>query len=171
MIMKRFVIEKTPEVIALVKRYSGCAKPYATTRDEDKAFAIVDKLSEYERILYFAVCEYGSCRRVAAFFGTNMNYASKSMKEVKTYVQQLGVAQSLTKNPTPRVQLIVPQPKKEDAQLIVQAPAPMGQLIDQQPKEISQLIDGSTPRVQLIAPQPAPRKQLIVSQPQKNTTL
>jgi len=94
MIQKLFVIEKTPEVLALVKRYSGCTKPYSTTRDEDHAFAIVDKLSEYERVLYFAVCEYGSCRRVAAFFGTNMNYASRSMKEIKTYVQQLAKTQN-----------------------------------------------------------------------------
>lgn len=88
-ILKRFSIEKNEEVLELIDKYSFCKERYALTDEEEQAFHIVSKLSEYERVLWYAISEYKSSRRIAKLFNTNNNYTSKSISELKNKVREL----------------------------------------------------------------------------------
>lgn len=87
--IKRFKIEKTKEVCDIIDKYSFCHPKYALTDFEAKAFKSLEYLSEYEKVLFFAYCELGSCRKVANLFGTNSTYANRSMNDLKKKVKEI----------------------------------------------------------------------------------
>lgn len=84
-----FNIPDNDMVADLKDKYSYCLEQYATCEDEAKAFKIISELDDYERLIYFAVCEYKSSRKVADVFETNNNYASKAIKEIKNIINNL----------------------------------------------------------------------------------
>lgn len=81
--VQRFKIKDDDNIKVLLDKYSYCKPQYATSEDELVAFKAINLLDEYEKIFYFIFVEYKSSRKVANFIGTNNNYASNSIKEIK----------------------------------------------------------------------------------------
>lgn len=84
--VQRFKIKDDDNIKVLLDKYSYCKPEYATTENELIAFKAIEMLDDYEKTFYFIFSEYKSSRKVANFIGTNNNYASNSIKEIREIV-------------------------------------------------------------------------------------
>jgi hypothetical protein len=90
----RFVINKTqPEVMALLEKYDNFSSEDYIMTDEDRmCFLIVQELSMWERVVWYAYAEYHSLRKLAKLFGVSV-YDSRTTiaaltKKIRTIAQQ-----------------------------------------------------------------------------------
>lgn len=87
--MKYFEIPQNKYVEKMKADYAHCTEECAMNSEECLVFRIFNRLSEEERILCMAMSEYKSSRKVAKVLGTNNNYASKALKELKAKIADI----------------------------------------------------------------------------------
>ena len=87
--MKYFEIPQNEYVEKLRADYAHCTEECAMNGQECLAFRIFNRLTDDERVLCMALSEYKSSRKVAKALGTNNNYASKAIKELKQRIAEI----------------------------------------------------------------------------------
>lgn len=69
--------------------FSHCNEREAENDMEAVAFRLFDRLDDDDRVLMMAIVQYGSSRGIAGALGTNNNYASKAVKELREKVKKM----------------------------------------------------------------------------------
>ena len=66
---KIFEIKRTEAVNDLIKKYERYQKDYVVSDEESTMIANLQHLSEWEKVVCYALTEFRSIRKVAEFFG------------------------------------------------------------------------------------------------------
>lgn len=74
---KIFEIKRTEAVNDLIKKYEHYHKDYMISDEESEMIANVQFLSEWEKVICYALAEFRSIRKVAEFFGIT-HYQSRT---------------------------------------------------------------------------------------------
>lgn len=81
---KRFDIPKNDFIDGVINKYSYCTPDNATNEQEEIFFEALELLDDYERSVLFLYTEFNSSRKLAKAVGSNNNYTSNSIKEIKS---------------------------------------------------------------------------------------
>ena len=81
---RRFDIPKNDFIDGVINKYSYCTPDNATNENEEIFFEALTMLDDYERSVLFLYTEFNSSRKLARAVGSNNNYTSNSIKEIKS---------------------------------------------------------------------------------------
>ena len=81
---RRFDIPKNDFIDGVINKYSYCTPDNATNEQEEIFFEALELLDDYERSVLFLYTEFNSSRKLARAVGSNNNYTSNSIKEIKS---------------------------------------------------------------------------------------
>ena len=99
-IKSRFMIERNaPAVVALLEKYQDVTDKYVMSEEEQTVFGIVSKLSEFERICWYAYSENHSIHKLAQFFGIRDRVARSTIEDLKERIK--GIMYPPTPTPAP----------------------------------------------------------------------
>lgn len=89
-IKSRFMIERNaPQVVALLEKYQDITDKYVMSEQEQMVFAIVAKLSEFEKIVWYAYSENHSIHKLASFFGIRDRVARSTIDDLKQRIKDV----------------------------------------------------------------------------------
>ena len=91
---KKFVIEKTPEVRALILKHENYKENFALDEEDERFYYVAYRLPEKQRILLFAYMEHRSIRKLMAFFGSSYYLVRDALNDLK---KQMAVIESKRK--------------------------------------------------------------------------
>ena len=83
---KRFDIPKNDFIDGVINKYSYCTPDNSNNEQEEILFEALTLLDDYERSVLFLYTEFNSSRKLARAVGSNNNYTSNSIKEIKSIV-------------------------------------------------------------------------------------
>lgn len=83
---KRFDIPKNDFIDSVINKYSYCTPGNSTNEQEEILFEALTLLDDYEKSVLFLYTEFKSSRKLARAVGSNNNYTSNSIKEIKSIV-------------------------------------------------------------------------------------
>lgn len=86
---RRFEIKRTPEIVALCAKYEDYAKDYIPGAEEESILRVLPYLSEWERVVLYALTEYKSYRKFARFFGIGDFVARETIGEIRVRMKEL----------------------------------------------------------------------------------
>ena len=86
---KRFDILRTPEIVALCNKYEDYQKDYIPGEEEESIYKVFDKLTEWERVVLYALTEYKSAMKFAKFFGVTEWQAKETIREIRGRMKDL----------------------------------------------------------------------------------
>ena len=86
---KRFEIRRTEEVTKLIEKYETYQRDFVPSEREEEIFSVLPRLSEWEKVVLYALTEYRSVRKFAKFFGINNYEAHTTIKEIKDKMKYL----------------------------------------------------------------------------------
>ena len=89
MIQQRFEIRKSPEISALVAKYNDYAENYVVGEEEAQMLTVLPSLSEWERVVLFALSEHKTVRKFAKFFDISEWTARHTITDIKDKVKDL----------------------------------------------------------------------------------
>lgn len=88
-IPKRFEITRTPEIEALIDKYTQYEESYVLGETEAQIMAVMPYLSEWERVVLFVYTECKSVRKFENFFGISHWMAQRTIEDIKDKVKDL----------------------------------------------------------------------------------
>lgn len=89
-IKSRFMIERNaPAVVALLEKYQDVTDKYVMSEEEQTVFGIVSKLSEFEKIVWYAYSENHSIHKLAQFFGIRDRVARSTIEDLKERIKNV----------------------------------------------------------------------------------
>ena len=88
-IEKRFEIRRTPEIVALCRKYESYKEDYILSDDVAVVFDVLPKLSEWEKVVLYAMTEYKTVRKFASFFGISTFKAHTTITDIKDKMKHL----------------------------------------------------------------------------------
>jgi hypothetical protein len=86
---RRFEIKRTPEIEALRAKYEDYAKDYIPGEEEVCIYRAFDYLTEWERVVLYALTEYKTAQKFADFFGVSMWTAKETIREIRDRVKMV----------------------------------------------------------------------------------
>lgn len=86
---KIFEIPRTQAVTDLIRKYERYQKDYVVSDNEAAMIANLKHLSEWEKVVCYALTEYRSIRKVAEFFGITTYKSRTAIGIVKTKLAML----------------------------------------------------------------------------------
>lgn len=86
---KRFDIKRTPEIVALCAKYEGYTQDYIPGAEEESIFRVMPFLSEWEKVVLYALTEYKSYRKFAKFFGIGDSVARATISDIRARMKDL----------------------------------------------------------------------------------
>lgn len=85
---RRFEIKRTPEIVALCAKYEDYAKDYIPGAEEG-ILRVLPYLSEWERVVLYALTEHKSYRKFAKFFGIGDFVARETISDIRARMKDL----------------------------------------------------------------------------------
>lgn len=89
MMQKRFEIRKTPEIMALMDKYSNYQDNFIPSEEDVAVFSILPKLSDWEKVVWFAYADNRSIMKLAKFFGIKPCCARVTIDEITDKVKKI----------------------------------------------------------------------------------
>lgn len=86
---KRFDIKRTEEVTKLIDKYETYQKDFIPSEQEQMVFAVLPYLSEWEKVVLYALTEFKSVRAFARFFGVTQYTAYTTITDIKDKMKEL----------------------------------------------------------------------------------
>lgn len=86
---KRFEIKRTPEIMALCAKYEDYAQDYIPGAEEESIFRVLPYLSEWEKVVLYALTECKSYRKFAKFFGIGDFVARETITDIRARMKEL----------------------------------------------------------------------------------
>ena len=86
---KIFEIKRTEAVNDLIKKYERYQKDYVVSDEESTMIANLQHLSEWDKVVCYALTEFRSIRKVAEFFGITHYKSRTAIGIVKTKLAML----------------------------------------------------------------------------------
>jgi len=80
---KKFIIEKTPEVKALVLKHKNFKQNFALDEEDERFYYVAERLPEKQRILLFAYMEHRSIRKLMVFFHSSYYLVRDALNDLK----------------------------------------------------------------------------------------
>ena len=86
---RRFEIERTPEMLALVDKHTNYGENYFGTDDDVIRAKVLAKLDPWEQIAFAAYLEHPSIKKFARFFGVTDDVARMTIGDMKDKIRVL----------------------------------------------------------------------------------
>lgn len=86
---KRFEIKRTDEINKLIQKYETYQQDFIPSEQEQQVFAVLPYLSEWEKVVLYALTEYKTVRAFAKFFGVTQYAAHTTINDIKDRMKYL----------------------------------------------------------------------------------
>ena len=86
---KRFDIKRTDEINKLIQKYETYQQDFIPSEQEQMVFSVLPYLSEWEKVVLYALTEYKTVRAFAKFFSITEYAAYNTITEIKDKMKYL----------------------------------------------------------------------------------